>query len=45
MNNDTTYQLDYSDLLAGQEGSDQALLIRNGQVCDHQSLRNADILI
>lgn len=45
MNNDTTYQADYSGLLAGQAGSEQALLIRNGQVCDHQSQRNADILI
>jgi dihydropyrimidinase len=45
MKNDTAYQADYSGLLAGQEGSEQSLLIRNGQVCDHQSLRNADILI
>ena len=45
MNNNTTYQTDYSALLAGQEGSTQALLIRHGQVGDHQSVRTADILI
>ena len=45
MNEKGVLQNDLSATSAGQEGHAQALLIRNGQVADHESLRIADILV